>query len=69
MKIPPIRQRIEVYWPKNKQYYPGVVQDYDSGKKKCHIKYDDEDMDDFDLSEEIWRKLYAKPKKTLLIKN
>ena len=67
-EMPPIGQRIEVYWPNDKQYYPGVIQDYDSEKKKYHIKYDDEDTEDLDLSEEIWRKIYDKPKETLLIK-
>ena len=66
--MPPIRQRIELYWPKEKQYYPGVVLDYEPEKKKYHVKNDDEDTEDLDLSEEICRKLYTKPKETLLIK-
>ena len=67
-EMPPIGQRTEVYWPKNKQYYAVVVQNYDSEKKECHHKYDEEDTEDLDLPEEMWRKLYNKPKETLLMK-
>ncbi|KAF6145104.1 hypothetical protein GIB67_013455 [Kingdonia uniflora] len=46
--------RIKVWWPLDKMFYEGVVQSYNSGKKKHEIMYDDGDVEVLQLDKELW---------------
>ncbi|KAK9156348.1 hypothetical protein Sjap_003828 [Stephania japonica] len=46
--------RIKVWWPLDKQFYEGLVQSYDSEKKKHVILYDDGDSEVLVLDKERW---------------
>ncbi|KAJ4981397.1 hypothetical protein NE237_032234 [Protea cynaroides] len=46
--------RIKVWWPLDKQFYEGVIQSYDQGKKKHMILYDDGDTEVLNLEKERW---------------
>ncbi|XP_068637108.1 sister chromatid cohesion protein PDS5 homolog A-like isoform X2 [Aristolochia californica] len=46
--------RVKVWWPVDKQFYEGVVQSYDSGKKKHEILYDDGEVEVLQLEKERW---------------
>ncbi|KAK9152383.1 hypothetical protein Syun_010692 [Stephania yunnanensis] len=46
--------RIKVWWPLDKQFYQGLVQSYDSEKKKHVILYDDGDTEVLVLNKERW---------------
>ncbi|XP_073117813.1 sister chromatid cohesion protein PDS5 homolog A isoform X8 [Elaeis guineensis] len=49
-----VGSRIKVWWPLDKQFYEGVVQSYDPGKKKHVILYDDGDVEVLHLAKEKW---------------
>ncbi|XP_010252783.1 PREDICTED: sister chromatid cohesion protein PDS5 homolog B [Nelumbo nucifera] len=49
-----IGRRIKVWWPMDKQFYEGVVQSYDQGKRKHVILYDDGDVEVLLLKKEHW---------------
>ncbi|XP_008805490.2 sister chromatid cohesion protein PDS5 homolog A isoform X2 [Phoenix dactylifera] len=49
-----VGSRIKVWWPLDKQFYEGVVQSYDPGKKKHEILYDDGDVELLHLAKEKW---------------
>ncbi|XP_077237607.1 sister chromatid cohesion protein PDS5 homolog A-like isoform X2 [Tasmannia lanceolata] len=63
--------RIKVWWPIDKQFYGGMVQSYDSGKKKHVILYDDGDMEVLQLDKEQWEVISNdyKPGKRLKLSN
>ncbi|XP_058111750.1 sister chromatid cohesion protein PDS5 homolog A-like [Magnolia sinica] len=46
--------RFKVWWPIDKQFYEGVVQSYNPGKKKRVILYDDGDVEVLQLDKEQW---------------
>ncbi|KAG9448592.1 hypothetical protein H6P81_008557 [Aristolochia fimbriata] len=46
--------RVKVWWPIDKQFYEGLVQSYDPGKKKHVILYDDGDVEVLQLEKERW---------------
>jgi len=49
-----VGHRIKVWWPLDKRFYGGVVQSYDSSKKKHTVLYDDGDVEVLNLSKEKW---------------
>lgn len=49
---PNIGNRVEFYWPRDDQYYPGVVHYFNPRTQKHHIDYDDGDQEDPNLSTE-----------------
>ncbi|CAI9115715.1 OLC1v1016701C1 [Oldenlandia corymbosa var. corymbosa] len=46
--------RIKVWWPKDKQFYEGVVESFDTEKKKHLVVYDDGDVEALQLDKERW---------------
>ncbi len=44
--------RVEVYWPLDKTYYPGTIISCDSEKGKYEVQYDDGDHENLNLSSE-----------------
>ncbi|XP_010243945.1 PREDICTED: sister chromatid cohesion protein PDS5 homolog A-like isoform X2 [Nelumbo nucifera] len=66
-----IGKRIKVWWPLDKQFYEGVVQSYDQGKKKHVILYDDGDMEVLLLKKERWELINKgyQPRKHLKLPN
>ncbi|XP_068641410.1 sister chromatid cohesion protein PDS5 homolog A-like isoform X2 [Aristolochia californica] len=46
--------RVKVWWPIDKQFYEGMVQSYEPGKKKHVIQYDDGDVEVLQLEKERW---------------
>ncbi|XP_077217250.1 sister chromatid cohesion protein PDS5 homolog A-like isoform X2 [Tasmannia lanceolata] len=59
--------RVKVWWPIDKQFYEGVVQSYDPGKKKHVILYNDGDTEVLQLDKEQWEVISNdyKPRKRL----
>ncbi|XP_043693210.1 sister chromatid cohesion protein PDS5 homolog B-like [Telopea speciosissima] len=59
--------RIKVWWPLDKQFYEGVVQSYDAGKRKHVIMYDDGDVEVLNLETERWELIHDahKPRERL----
>ncbi|OVA10818.1 hypothetical protein BVC80_8199g2 [Macleaya cordata] len=59
--------RIKVWWPMDKQFYEGLVQSYEPGKKKHVILYDDGDVEVLQLNKERWELISSgqKPRKRL----
>ncbi|XP_062228684.1 sister chromatid cohesion protein PDS5 homolog A-like [Phragmites australis] len=49
-----VGHRIKVWWPLDKKFYEGVVQSYDSSKKKHTVLYDDGDVEVLNLAKEKW---------------
>ncbi|KAG2611293.1 sister chromatid cohesion protein PDS5 homolog A-like isoform X2 [Panicum virgatum] len=49
-----VGHRIKVWWPLDKRFYGGVVQSYDSSKKKHTVLYDDGDVEVLNLAKEKW---------------
>ncbi|KAF8650467.1 hypothetical protein HU200_063832 [Digitaria exilis] len=49
-----IGHRIKVWWPLDKRFYGGIVQSYDSSKKKHTVLYDDGDIEVLNLAKEKW---------------
>ncbi|CAN6221625.1 unnamed protein product [Urochloa humidicola] len=49
-----VGHRIKVWWPLDKRFYQGVVQSYDSSKKKHTVLYDDGDVEVLNLAKEKW---------------
>jgi len=52
-----IGSKIEVYWPLEQKFYPGVVHEIDTDELKHHINYLDGDKEMLNLNDEIWRTL------------
>ncbi|KAK4277237.1 hypothetical protein QN277_015259 [Acacia crassicarpa] len=49
--------RVEVYWPKDRAYYKGVINSFDPAKKKHEVVYDDGDLEVLNLTREKWNRL------------
>ncbi|XP_042477295.1 sister chromatid cohesion protein PDS5 homolog A-like [Macadamia integrifolia] len=59
--------RIKVWWPLDKQFYEGMVQSYDPGKRKHVILYDDGDVEVLNLEKQRWELIHDahKPRERL----
>lgn len=51
--------KMEVFWPIQARYYPGIVSNYDEATGKHVIHYDDCDHETLDMRDEVWRPLQA----------
>ncbi|KAL6909914.1 hypothetical protein ACP4OV_001573 [Aristida adscensionis] len=49
-----VGERIKVWWPLDKKFYEGVVESYDSSKKKHTVLYNDGDVEVLNLAKEKW---------------
>ncbi|CAH8360726.1 unnamed protein product [Eruca vesicaria subsp. sativa] len=49
-----VGSRVRVWWPIDKEYYKGVVNSYDSAKKKHLVIYDDGDQEILNLKKQTW---------------
>jgi site-specific DNA-cytosine methylase len=66
-----IGTRVDVYWPKDKKYYRGIVHAFDAKSQRRHVVYDDGDEEkrlDFDR-ERILLPLWDKSQVTKLDRN
>ncbi|XWS17027.1 hypothetical protein CRYUN_Cryun33cG0032200 [Craigia yunnanensis] len=52
-----LNRRIKVFWPLDKSWYYGLVNDYDKERKLHHVKYDDRDEEWIDLQIERFKLL------------
>ncbi|KAI4964167.1 hypothetical protein ZWY2020_006951 [Hordeum vulgare] len=50
-----VGRRIKVWWPLDKEFYPGVVKSYDSAKKLHTVLYDDGDIEQLNMAKEKWK--------------
>ncbi|VAI73047.1 unnamed protein product [Triticum turgidum subsp. durum] len=50
-----VGRRIKVWWPLDKEFYPGVVKSYDSAKTLHTVLYDDGDMEQLNMAKEKWK--------------
>ncbi|CAH2077314.1 unnamed protein product [Thlaspi arvense] len=49
-----VGSKVRVWWPMDKAYYTGVVNSYDSAKKKHLVCYDDGDQEILNLKKQKW---------------
>ncbi|PNX86692.1 sister chromatid cohesion PDS5-like protein, partial [Trifolium pratense] len=47
-------ERVEVWWPKDRVFYKGVIESFDSAKKKHKVLYDDGEVEVLNLVKEKW---------------
>ncbi|XP_022732136.1 uncharacterized protein LOC111286444 [Durio zibethinus] len=52
-----LNRRIKVFWPLDKSWYYGLVNDYDKERKLHHVKYDDRDEEWINLQNERFKLL------------
>ncbi|KAL8456983.1 hypothetical protein ACS0TY_035000 [Phlomoides rotata] len=52
-----VNLRIQVWWPKDKEFYPGTIKAFDSETKKHTILYDDDEIEILNLRKETWKRL------------
>ncbi|MFS7911830.1 putative sister chromatid cohesion protein Pds5 [Helianthus anomalus] len=52
-----VGSRIEVWWPADRMYYPGVVTFFDFKKKRHKVLYDDGDVELINLKRQRWKLL------------
>ncbi|OMO52352.1 hypothetical protein CCACVL1_29260 [Corchorus capsularis] len=52
-----LNRRIKVFWPLDKSWYYGLVNDYDRERKLHHVKYDDRDEEWINLKNERFKLL------------
>ncbi|XP_039066380.1 uncharacterized protein LOC120212009 [Hibiscus syriacus] len=52
-----LNRRIKVFWPLDKNWYYGLVYDYDKERNLHHVKYDDRDEEWIDLRNERFKLL------------
>ena len=52
-----IGERVEVYWPNEKKYFSGTIDQYENKSKKEIINYGDEDVEMLDFTKEKWHRL------------
>ena len=57
--MPDVGNRVEVFWPKDEKYYPGVITAIDPETQKRHVDYEDGDKEILDFSKEKWRIIRA----------
>ncbi|KAL1532680.1 sister chromatid cohesion protein PDS5 C [Salvia divinorum] len=50
-----VGSKVEVWWPEDQLYYEGVIDSFDSGKKKHRVLYNDGDEEILNLKNEEWR--------------
>lgn len=55
-----VNLRIQVWWPKDKVYYPGTIKAFDPETKKHTILYDDDEIEILNLRNEMWTRLSDK---------
>ncbi|KVH91665.1 Armadillo-type fold [Cynara cardunculus var. scolymus] len=46
--------KVKVWWPEDKMYYEGLIESYDSGKKKHKVSYVDGDQEILNLKTQKW---------------
>ncbi|KHN29621.1 nucleolar protein dao-5-like isoform X1 [Glycine soja] len=51
--------RVKVWWPKDHEFYIGVIDSFDSAKKKHKVLYDDGDEETLNLVKEKWKVIEA----------
>ncbi|KAH1124425.1 hypothetical protein GYH30_014244 [Glycine max] len=51
--------RVKVWWPDDREFYRGVVDSFDSAKKKHKVLYDDGDEETLNLVKEKWKVIGA----------
>ncbi|GAU27034.1 hypothetical protein TSUD_313960 [Trifolium subterraneum] len=49
-----VGERVEVWWPKDREFYKGVIESFDSAKKKHKVLYDDGEVEILNLVREKW---------------
>ncbi|XP_045801488.1 sister chromatid cohesion protein PDS5 homolog C-like isoform X2 [Trifolium pratense] len=49
-----VGERVEVWWPKDRAFYKGVIESFDSAKKKHKVLYDDGEVEVLNLVKEKW---------------
>ncbi|KAG6409462.1 hypothetical protein SASPL_127502 [Salvia splendens] len=49
-----VGSKVKVFWPKDKEYYEGVIASFDSAKKKHRVLYNDGDEEILNLKKEQW---------------
>lgn len=54
-RIPKVSDSIEVYWDADDRYYKGTLTVNNSNEHSFRIMYDDGEMEDLDLRNEVWR--------------
>ncbi|KAL9313238.1 hypothetical protein ACSQ67_018690 [Phaseolus vulgaris] len=47
--------RVKVWWPKDHEFYKGVINSFDSAKKRHKVSYDDGDEEILNLGKEKWK--------------
>ncbi|XP_070033833.1 sister chromatid cohesion protein PDS5 homolog C-like isoform X1 [Nicotiana tomentosiformis] len=50
-----VGKKIKVWWPLDEEFYEGVVEKFDSAKKKYRVVYTDGDVENINLTEERWK--------------
>lgn len=50
--MPSVGDKIEIYWPIDDQYYPGIIGNYDEETDKFRVDYTDDDVETLDLRNE-----------------
>jgi membrane protein involved in colicin uptake len=53
--------KVKVYWPKDREYYEGVIESYDRATKKHKVSYDDGDTEILLLAKEKWNVINDDP--------
>jgi len=53
--VPCVGDRIQVYWPEEQTFFPGKVAELNEENGKHHIIYDDGDVEDIFLKDEVWK--------------
>ncbi len=53
--LPQIGQDVEVYWPLDQKFYPGVIDSIDPKTQEHHITYEDGDIEKLSMQDETWR--------------
>ncbi len=54
-QLPKVGHHIEVFWPEDKEFYPGKVVGYNDDSGSFEIHYDDDDREVLRLEDEKWR--------------
>ncbi|XP_076925965.1 sister chromatid cohesion protein PDS5 homolog A-like isoform X2 [Bidens hawaiensis] len=59
-----IGRRIKIWWPKDKEFYEGLVKSYDHEKNRHVVLYNDGDVEVLHLDKERWMLVKNSPKPT-----
>ncbi|CAK8568553.1 unnamed protein product [Lathyrus sativus] len=51
--------RVEVWWPKDREFYKGVIEHFDPIKKKHKVVYDDGEVEVLNLARQKWNSIEA----------